>query len=502
MALTPPAIIDWITDSGTSNHTTLDASNLTSVHPPTSTDPSSIIVGNGSALPVTSEGDSTLPAPFYLNNVLVTPDVIQNLLSVGRFTSDNWCSMKFDLFGLSVKDLSTRNVITRCNSSGPLMLHEVCEALAQKEKMKQMVRSKESTSNGKVLVVRGREEQRNPKSGNRGKRQGERGRSKSRNKNKFCKYCKKNNHMTEDCWKLKNKEKRTNKSQEDGKAAIASGDSSDSGDVLIAFASCVSMNSGWILDSSCSYPLCINKYWFSTYEPVQNNGLVRMGDNTPCEVIGIGSVKIRTHDGMTCTLTNVRHVPTMFRNLISLSTIDNMGYKYFTLGGVLKVSKGSFVVMKGVMISANLYVLSGDTIIGNAIVSSAAVVTSDNCNDSKLWHMRLGYMSQLGLAELSKRGLLKGDNSNEMEFCEHCIFGKHKRVKFNTSGHTTKGILDYVHADLWEHSQKHSLGGCRYMLTIIDDYSRRVFPYSSPPNTRNASLVLLEYFRMCFTIVQ
>jgi transposase InsO family protein len=34
-----------------------------------------------------------------------------------------------------------------------------------------------------------------------------------------------------------------------------------------------------------------------------------------------------------------------------------------------------------------------------------------------------------------------------------------------------------VHADLWGPSRKHSLGDCRYMLTIIDDYSRRVFPY-------------------------
>jgi transposase InsO family protein len=81
------------------------------------------------------------------------------------------------------------------------------------------------------------------------------------------------------------------------------------------------------------------------------------------------------------------------------------------------------------------------------------------------------------LAELSKRDLLKGYNSNEIELCEHCIFGKHKRVKFSTGVHTTEGILDYVHADLWGPSQKHSLGGCRYMLTIIDDYSRRVFPY-------------------------
>jgi hypothetical protein len=36
------------------------------------------------------------------------------------------------------------------------------------------------------------------------------------------------------------------------------------------------------------------------------------------------------------------------------------------------------------------------------------------------------------MAELSKRCLLKGYNSKEMDFCGHCIFSKHKRVEFNT----------------------------------------------------------------------
>jgi hypothetical protein len=116
MALTPLAITDRVADSGASNHTTSDIGNLTSVRLPTSTDPSSIVVGNGSAFLVTPVGDSALPGPFYLNNVLFILDIIQNILSVRHFTTDNWCSMEFDSFDLSVKDLTMRNVITRCNS--------------------------------------------------------------------------------------------------------------------------------------------------------------------------------------------------------------------------------------------------------------------------------------------------------------------------------------------------------------------------------------------------
>jgi hypothetical protein len=61
----------------------------------------------------------TFPDPFYLNNVVVTSDIIQNLLFVRCFIADNWCSMEFDPYGLSVKDLSSWNVIARCDSLGP-----------------------------------------------------------------------------------------------------------------------------------------------------------------------------------------------------------------------------------------------------------------------------------------------------------------------------------------------------------------------------------------------
>jgi hypothetical protein len=118
--MVPPTVTDWVANSNASNHTTSDPGNLTYICPPHINDPSSIIVGNISSLPITSVGDTALPGPFYLNNVLVTPNIIQNLLSIHHFTTDNWCSMEFDPFGLYMKDLSTKNVITGCDSLGPL----------------------------------------------------------------------------------------------------------------------------------------------------------------------------------------------------------------------------------------------------------------------------------------------------------------------------------------------------------------------------------------------
>jgi hypothetical protein len=89
-------VTNWVCDSGVSNHTTLDAGNISSFRSPNTMCPSFIIVGNGSILPVTSVVDSVLPGPFYLNSILHTLHIIDNLLSVRRFTTNNLCSMEFD----------------------------------------------------------------------------------------------------------------------------------------------------------------------------------------------------------------------------------------------------------------------------------------------------------------------------------------------------------------------------------------------------------------------
>jgi hypothetical protein len=67
--------------------------------------------------------NSTLPgstSSFSLRNVLVVPSLVRNLLSVRQFTRDNHCTIEFDAFGFSVKDLQTRCVILRSNSSDGL----------------------------------------------------------------------------------------------------------------------------------------------------------------------------------------------------------------------------------------------------------------------------------------------------------------------------------------------------------------------------------------------
>jgi hypothetical protein len=106
-------------DCGASYHTTSDIGILSSSHLPLSSHHSSIIEANGNILPVTFVGDSVLLGPFHLHNVLVALHTAQNLLYVRQFRINNFYSIKFNHFGLSVKDLAIHSLLTQCDSSGP-----------------------------------------------------------------------------------------------------------------------------------------------------------------------------------------------------------------------------------------------------------------------------------------------------------------------------------------------------------------------------------------------
>ncbi|KAL1223475.1 Retrovirus-related Pol polyprotein from transposon TNT 1-94 [Cardamine amara subsp. amara] len=68
-----------------------------------------------------------------------------------------------------------------------------------------------------------------------------------------------------------------------------------------------------------------------------------------------------------------------------------------------------------------------------------------------------------------------GHEVKSLEFCEHCVFGKLHRSKFSKAVHITKGILDYIHSNCWGPARVDSLGGHRYFVSVIDDYSRKTW---------------------------
>lgn len=81
-------------------------------------------------------------------------------------------------------------------------------------------------------------------------------------------------------------------------------------------------------------------------------------------------------------LDNVRFVPNLRRNLISLGLLNSNGYFLKYENCVLKFLKGSLVVIKGKLVHG-LCILDG-------IAIGDLINALDNYDETLLWHKKLG----------------------------------------------------------------------------------------------------------------
>ena len=97
------------------------------------------------------------------------------------------------------------------------------------------------------------------------------------------------------------------------------------------------------LDSGASHHMFSHRNWFFSYQSI-DEGVVFMGNGICCKTIGVGSIRINMFNGIVRELTDVRYVPELKSNLISLRVLDSCGCKYTCQGGTLTLSKGSLVL--------------------------------------------------------------------------------------------------------------------------------------------------------------
>lgn len=171
------------------------------------------------------------------------------------------------------------------------------------------------------------------------------------------------------------------------------------------------------MDSGCSRHMTGNKNLFLSLT-AKDGGCVTFGDNGKGKIKGVGEI-----GNASFKLIDVLFVKGLKHNLISISQLCDKG---------------------------------GD--------------------DADLWHRRLGHASMKLLQKLSKNELVRGlppitCESNKV--CEACIKGK-----FVRSSHKTKNLvsttkpLHMLHLDLFGPVSTQSLGGKKYCLVVVDDYSR------------------------------
>jgi WD40 repeat protein len=167
-------------------------------------------------------------------------------------------------------------------------------------------------SSGEGLVVKGyRDHGRNKDKDEKPAR----GRSKSMSKTVKCYKCQKKGHIKRDCpeWNKRKEESFTSVNVEV--------DSESDGDILFVSLSTDGLINSWLLDFACSFHVTPHKNWLDTYKSV-NCGSIRMGNDATCIIIGMRTIKIKMSDGVVRTLEEVRHIPKVKKNLISLGIPD------------------------------------------------------------------------------------------------------------------------------------------------------------------------------------
>ena len=80
----------------------------------------------------------------------------------------------------------------------------------------------------------------------------------------------------------------------------------------------------------------------------------------------------------------MRYVPQVKKNLISVGALEALGHAVSVRDGVLKITRGSLVVMKGVQ-RFNLYPLMGSMVTRRVTTS---IFSDGDC--TQVWHMSLG----------------------------------------------------------------------------------------------------------------
>ncbi|KAH9669686.1 hypothetical protein KPL70_021889 [Citrus sinensis] len=252
--------------------------------------------------------------------------------------------------------------LTNNNPVDSLVFDDVVASVLNEESMRKNKENRQASSQqaDALSVTRGRSTERGL-SGSQNH-----GRSKFRSKkNVKCYNCGKKGHVKKECWS--NQKRKEGKELELANAQGCVASTSDDGKILYSEAIIVSegrkrLYDIWLIGSGATWHMISRREWFHTYEPI-SGGFVYMGNDHALVIAGIDTIKTKIFDGTICTIGEVRHVNGLKKNLLSLGQMDSHGYKTHVENEIMKIVKGTLVLMKAEKIGANLFMLKGEILL-------------------------------------------------------------------------------------------------------------------------------------------
>jgi hypothetical protein len=103
----------------------------------------------------------------------------------------------------------------------------------------------------------------------------------------------------------------------------------------------------------------------------------------------------------------------------------------------------------------------------------------DEIDLTRLWHERTRHIGEKGLQDMQSKGIVKvfPECGLEVDFCEHCIYGKQSQVGFPSGETRENEILKLVHRNLFGLVIVPSLGGSMYYVSFIYFFYRKTWIY-------------------------
>ena len=223
----------------------------------------------------------------------------------------------------------------------------------------------------------------------------------------------------------------------------------------------------WI-DTGATHHVCADKKMFSTFELIETEEKVFMGNFATSKIKGQGKVVLKMTSGKELTLTNVLYVRTIRKNLVSGSLLNSHGFR-------LVLESDKFVLSKRGMYVGKRYVSDGmwklnvmTTIKSNMNKTSTSTYMLESSN---LWNGRLGHVNYDTLHRLINLNQLPTFQIDAMHKCETCIEAKLTKSSFQRVERHTEP-LDLIHNDICDLKFVQTRGGNKYFIISVDDSTK------------------------------
>ena len=219
----------------------------------------------------------------------------------------------------------------------------------------------------------------------------------------------------------------------------------------------------WYLDSGCSRHMTGDLSLFKVFES-KKGGNVTFGDGSKSQIKGKGVISLpRLLD-----IANVLYVKGLKVNLLSISQICDQDFMVlFSKGKCLVMDESRKKLRSEVCTLDNYYGLVPDA---NIVCNSIHLPNED------LWHQRMGHASYKHLSIVFKHELVLGvPKLSKMSnvVCGPCQLGKQTKAKHpSTQTLATSRPLELLHLDLMGPTRIKSLGGKRYIMVVVDNFTR------------------------------